>query len=185
MNKLVEQVQKWACKKHASVNQEYNSQPYALHLTMVACNVARHMHVLPIEDRPKALMAAWCHDLIEDARVSYNDLTNTLFEMCVNGQYSSLAASGTDIDVANAVYAMTTPKGKTRAERHCKEYYDGIFLGHPWAGLVKLCDVEANMAYSKATGSDMFAKYVKEWPSLRPYAVDWAHCCTSIERLLV
>jgi (p)ppGpp synthase/HD superfamily hydrolase len=94
--------------------------------------------------RDACLMATWGHDLIEDCRVSYNDVKQHL------GQ-----------EAADIVYAVSNEKGKTRAERANDKYYVGI-RNTPGAVFVKLCDRIANVQYSKMTKSRMFEMYKKE-----------------------
>jgi (p)ppGpp synthase/HD superfamily hydrolase len=94
--------------------------------------------------RGSVLIATWGHDLIEDTRVSYNDVKNHL------GQ-----------DAADIIYAVTNEKGKNRKERANDKYYEGI-RNTPGAVFVKLCDRIANVQYSKMTGSRMFEMYKKE-----------------------
>jgi len=90
------------------------------------------------------LNATWGHDLIEDCRVSYNDVKSHL------GQ-----------EAADIIYAVTNEKGKTRSERANDKYYEGI-RNTPGAVFVKLCDRIANVQYSKMTKSRMFEMYKKE-----------------------
>jgi (p)ppGpp synthase/HD superfamily hydrolase len=94
--------------------------------------------------RDACLTATWGHDLIEDCRVSYNDVKEHL------GQ-----------EAADIVYAVSNEKGKTRAERANDKYYEGI-RNTPGAVFVKLCDRIANVQYSKMTKSRMFEMYKKE-----------------------
>jgi (p)ppGpp synthase/HD superfamily hydrolase len=96
--------------------------------------------------RGSVLMAAWGHDLIEDTRVSYNDVKNHL------GQ-----------EAADIIYALTNEKGKNRKERANDKYYEGI-RNTPGAVFVKLCDRIANVQYSKMTKSRMFEMYKNENP---------------------
>jgi len=56
---------------------------------------------------------------------------------------------------------VTNEKGKNRAERANKRYYDGI-VETPGATFVKLCDRFANLRYGKMMKSPMFEKYKKE-----------------------
>jgi (p)ppGpp synthase/HD superfamily hydrolase len=90
------------------------------------------------------MLATWGHDLIEDTRVSYNDVMNHL------GQEAS-----------DIVFAVTNDKGKNRQERAGEKYYSGI-RNTPGAVFVKLCDRIANVQYSKMTKSRMFEMYKKE-----------------------
>jgi (p)ppGpp synthase/HD superfamily hydrolase len=94
--------------------------------------------------REACMVATFGHDLIEDCRVSYNDVKEHL------GQES-----------ADIVYALTNDKGKNRKERAGEKYYSGI-RNTPGAVFVKLCDRIANVQYSKMTKSRMFEMYKKE-----------------------
>jgi (p)ppGpp synthase/HD superfamily hydrolase len=86
--------------------------------------------------------------LIEDTRVSYNDVKNRLD----NAGYSYI------VDI---IYAVTNEKGKNRNERANEKYYEGI-RSTPGAVFVKLCDRIANVQYSKMMKSRMFEMYGKE-----------------------
>ena len=151
-------------EQHKSTNHMYDTYlPYKFHLRMVA-NVAEDFkHLLDdkvdyytgkVETYKRAdisvtlqeacLIAAWGHDLIEDTRVSYNDVKSHL------GQ-----------EAADIIYAVTNEKGKNRKERANEKYYEGI-RNTPGAVFVKLCDRIANVQYSKMTKSRMYEMYKKE-----------------------
>lgn len=151
----------WILEQHKSTNHMYDTYlPYEFHLRM-ANNVGQQFkHLLDKRDfytceeivnpvsqvslRSACMVATWGHDLIEDTRVSYNDVKDHL------GQ-----------EVADIIYALTNEKGKTRKERANDKYYKGI-RNTPGAVFVKLCDRIANVQYSKMTGSHMFEMYKKE-----------------------
>ena len=150
-----------AWKLHESVCQSYDgSLPYGYHLSMVAdapmrwghTVVTSHSDVLPV------IFAAFFHDSIEDARLSYNDLLR------LAGSYlnEEQALAATEI-----VYALTNDKGRTRAERAGERYYAGIRTT-PYAPFVKLCDRYANTlhSHSDSTGKHphMLRVYRSEWP---------------------
>jgi (p)ppGpp synthase/HD superfamily hydrolase len=154
--------QQWCIDKHKETNHMYDTYlPYEFHLRMVA-NVGNTYKDLlngdkeyytgdqivnPIQQislRSACMTACWGHDLIEDCRVSYNDVKDAL------GQ-----------EAADIIYAVTNEKGKTRKERANDNYYYGI-RSTPGAVFVKLCDRIANVQYSKMTGSRMFEMYKKE-----------------------
>lgn len=126
---------------HASVNQQYDGQPYSVHLDMVARGVSDYGHevcqsetdVLPL------FFGAWFHDSIEDARQTYNDTLKTARSL---GLDEAQTHTATEI-----VYALTNDKGRTRAERAGERYYAGI-RETPYAPFIKLCDRMANMSYS-------------------------------------
>ena len=152
----------WVLEQHTSTNHMYDTYlPYEFHLRMVVNVYQRFKDILPsnIEygtgDRvinPVAQLsvshvvelACWGHDLIEDTRVSYNDVKKVLGE-----------------GAADIIYAVTNEKGKNRKERANDKYYEGI-RNTDGAVFVKLCDRIANVQYSKMTGSRMFEMYKKE-----------------------
>ena len=158
---------------HASVNHAYDRiRPYGFHLDMVVNGVRKYIEevcqneqdILPI------FFAAYYHDSIEDARLSYNDVMKTARQLMDEEQ----AFLATEI-----VYALTNDKGRTRAERAGEKYYKGI-RETPYAPFVKLCDRLANITYSCA-GDDpnnvrMREVYKQEVPhflaSINPHSDD-------------
>ena len=154
---------KWCLDKHNNTNHMYDTYlPYEFHLRMVNQVAQDFKHLLDdtldyysgkqtvkhdenkITLRTACLRATWGHDLIEDCRVSYNDVLNVL------GQ-----------EAADIVYAVTNEKGKNRHERANEKYYNGI--KYTKGGVfVKLCDRIANVQYSKMTKSRMYEMYKKE-----------------------
>lgn len=154
---------KWCIDQHKNTNHFYDTYlPYEFHLRMVN-QVAKDFQNLlddtkdyftgedfrgPMQDqmtlREACLLATWGHDLIEDTRVSYNDVKTHL------GQ-----------EAADIVFAVTNEKGKNRKERANDKYYEGI-RNTKGAVFVKLCDRIANVQYSKMTKSRMFEMYKKE-----------------------
>jgi (p)ppGpp synthase/HD superfamily hydrolase len=152
----------WCIDQHRNTNHFYDTYlPYEFHLRMVNQVAQDFKHLLDdtkdyftgeIYDpynshtnlRTACLRATWGHDLIEDTRVSYNDVKNHL------GQ-----------EVADIIYAVTNEKGKTRKERANEKYYEGI-RNTKGAVFVKLCDRIANVQYSKMTKSRMFELYKEE-----------------------
>jgi len=152
---------KWCVDKHNETNHMYDTYlPYEFHLRMVAHVGEKYKYLLDNKDyftgdvvvNPKVqvstvracMTACWSHDLIEDCRVSYNDVVDVL------GQ-----------EAAEIIYAVTNEKGKNRKERANEKYYEGI-RNTKGAVFVKLCDRIANVQYSKMTGSRMFEMYKKE-----------------------
>lgn len=137
----VEKVE-WCFEHHRKTNHFYDQYlPYEFHLRMVMQVAADYNNIHYGDD---FIVACAGHDLIEDARVSYNDCKNVL------GAY-----------VADIIYAVTNEKGKNRSERANDNYYKGI-VSTPGAVFVKLCDRIANVQYSKLTKSKMFDCYSKE-----------------------
>lgn len=136
----------WCIDQHKNTNHFYDEYlPYEFHLRMVK-QVAENFKYLitSFNTLEEIFLACWGHDLIEDARVSYNDAKKVLGEK-----------------VADLIYAVTNEKGKNRAQKANYKYFMGI-LNTPGASFVKLCDRIANVQYSKLTKSSMFEKYKKE-----------------------
>ncbi|MDC7250821.1 MAG: hypothetical protein PQJ49_12965, partial [Sphaerochaetaceae bacterium] len=148
-------------------NQKYGDDlPYSFHLYAVEAQVYKFVHLLEpktisnkhnnfksIDKRLYDLivMAAIGHDLIEDARMTYNDIVKV-----INTEEfgNSLAAQM----VAEIIYCVTDEKGKTRADRKSDKYYKEL-KANKHAVFVKLCDIAANTLYSKLTGNSMYDKY--------------------------
>ena len=132
-------------EQHRATNHMYDTYlPYEFHLRMVATAAKDFVHLVPKSLRESCEIAAYGHDLIEDTRVSYNDVKTVLGEQA-----------------ADIVYAVSNEKGKNRKERANEKYYKGI-RETPGAVFVKLCDRIANVQYSKMTQSRMYEMYRKE-----------------------
>lgn len=146
---------------HDSVNQKYNATlPYGYHLDMVARYAADYGHEVLADaaDLLPLLFGAYFHDSIEDARLSYNDVTRRAAAF-MNDAQAYMAAE--------IVYALTNDKGRTRSERAGERYYAGI-RATPYAPFVKLCDRAANTTFSARAadgGNSRMSKiYANEWP---------------------
>lgn len=135
---------------HHKVGQRYDKKyPYYYHLKMVSDFAIKFSYLLKPEDRTNAIIIALFHDLIEDCRLTYNDVKDAW-----------------GVVIADGVYACTELRGKNRKERHGPEYVRGLqesLLGT----FDKLCDLIANMTMGKRTGSRMFPMYQKEYPNNR------------------
>ena len=142
-----EKARSYAIEKHRDANHKYDQYPYDFHLQMVVNAAEQFIHLIPEDAQHNVLAGCWTHDIIEDARETYNDVKNALNE-----------------DVAELAYALTNDKGKTRSERAGDTYYVGI-RNTPYATYIKLCDRIANATHSKNTNSKMLAVYRKENPN--------------------
>jgi (p)ppGpp synthase/HD superfamily hydrolase len=134
----------FAIEAHASVNHKYDGKPYSVHLAMVHSQAMRFIEYIPQHKRQDVLNAVWLHDTIEDCRLTYNDILRI-----------------SNKDVAELVYALSNEKGRNRAERANKKYYEGIRKTEN-AVFIKLCDRLANVIYSKDAESRMFNVYKEE-----------------------
>lgn len=144
MNTIYDKAKDYALKMHKDVNQMYHDKPYSHHLNMVFDIACQYASLIPKEDLYEVLAGCWVHDIIEDARQTYNDVKKNTNEA-----------------VAEYAYALTNEKGRTRKERANYKYYAGI-REYKHAVFIKLCDRFANAQYSKEHGSSMFKQYQSE-----------------------
>lgn len=160
---------RFCVEQHDTVcNQKYAKEfPYSMHLELVEAQVDKFIHLLDDGEKPIARMGAWGHDLIEDARVSYNDISKLV---------------GTD--VAEVIFLCTENKGRNRAERKDGIFYNNLSKNRI-AVFVKLCDIIANSMYSAMTGSDMFKKYKNEYSKINAllFNVEFAPMFEYLERI--
>lgn len=154
----LEEIRSTAWNLHESVGQKYDRNlPYGHHLSMVANAAFTYGHqVIDNEfDIIPVVFAAYFHDSIEDARLTYRDVISVASQFMTEEQ---------SVIAAEIVYALTNDKGRTRSERAGEKYYAGI-RETPYAPFVKLCDRLANMTYSCSSGnSHMCEVYESEWP---------------------
>jgi (p)ppGpp synthase/HD superfamily hydrolase len=142
---IVNKAREFAIKAHNAVNQKYDNQPYEVHLKMVSEFASQFQYLLKDDDLEIAQASAWLHDTLEDIYfISYNDIKKEFGEQ-----------------IAEAVYALTNEKGRTRKDRANAKYYQGI-RDIPVARFVKVCDRLANASYSISNDSSMVNAYRKE-----------------------
>ena len=144
---MLEKVKAYAIEKHRNANHKYDAFEYEYHLNMVYENAKKFIHLIDEQERDNVLSACWVHDIIEDARETYNDVRKA-----------------TNETVAELAYALTNEKGRNRAERANEKYYQGIRATKN-ASFVKFCDRVANVQHSKQNGSRMFQLYKEENPN--------------------
>jgi len=161
----IELFRKQAHDLHQSVNQTYAGLfPYGFHLDMVVEGVRKFGYLVCVREADvlPLFFAAYFHDSIEDARLTYNDVMHEAALRMSTEQ----AQMATEI-----VYALTNDKGRTRAERAGEKYYKGI-RETPYAPFVKLCDRLANITYSCTgeghKGTRMKEIYKGEMPHFLP-----------------
>lgn len=144
--------------------------PYSFHLRAVVEQVYKFKYLLKSEEEiALALAGGWGHDLIEDARVTYNDLKQDWGE-----------------ELAEIIYCCTEEKGRNRGERHSGKYYNELSK-NDLAVFVKLCDIIANVKFSLLTNSSMYGKYKKEYPKMKfhLYREQYADMFEYLERILL
>ena len=141
---LLEKTKEYAIRKHKNANHKYDKYDYDFHLNMVFEVAQKFIHLIEPNQHENVLAACWVHDIIEDARETYNDVKKE-----------------TNETIVELAYALTNEKGRNRAERANDKYYKGIRETKN-ASFVKFCDRIANVTHSKNNGSRMFKKYKDE-----------------------
>jgi len=151
---LVGEARKLAIALHGSIGQMYGAYPYHKHLEMVEEVGLKYAHLIPAElsTNPSVVegvfCAIWLHDVLEDCptKINYTQIKNQF-----------------GVNVAEVVFALTTPKGRNRNEKHSSEYYkDMRYTEH--ATFVKLCDRIANVKFSIETNSSKLEMYKNDYP---------------------
>lgn len=148
---LSQKAEIFAIKAHADTNHYYDKYlPYEFHLRMVHKIIMENIAHIPEEDREDVIAAAWLHDTIEDARVSYADIQKQF-----NGRIAEIVRACTNYG-----------RGRTREERMPDFCYEDI-RNTKYATYVKLADRTSNIQYSILTAYDsdkssMLSKYKKE-----------------------
>ena len=143
---VIHEIRNDAHALHAGVNHAYDRiRPYGFHLDMVVNWVRSYVEEVckDEQDLLPIYFAAFYHDSIEDARLSYNDVMKTASQWMDKEQ----AFLATEI-----VYALTNEKGRNRAERANEKFYEGI-RAVPYAPFVKLADRLANTLYAFSKGT--------------------------------
>ena len=146
---LVIKARNYAIECHRKANHFYGDLPYEYHLQMAYDQALRYIHLIPEEWQAEVLAGIWVHDVIEDARQTYNNVLEA-----------------TSYLTAEFSYALSNDKGKTRKERAGEKYYSGI-RALPFADYLKICDRLANVTHGVLTGGSMAKGYKKENPDFR------------------
>ena len=132
----------------------------------VLTNSNKYSYLLSnLVDRKVVEFAAVGHDLIEDARMTYNDVKDELIKILM--EYDTIFDSKRDATflatkIADIIYCVTDEKGKTRGDRKNHKYYKEL-TKNSLAVYVKLCDILANTEHSRDTKSNMYKKYREEF----------------------
>lgn len=124
----------------AHCKQKYGTHDYTYHLEQVEMALNRFGFV----DNFQLRISAWLHDVIEDTKISYDQIK-----------------LGFGQEIADVVYAVTNEMGRNRQERHEKTY--AKIRQSKEALALKLADRIANIEFSKGTDSGFFQMYEKEW----------------------
>ncbi|WP_339925765.1 phosphohydrolase [uncultured Cyclobacterium sp.] len=141
---MLKKTAEYAIYSHQKVNHKYGEQDYDYHLKMVYEVAEKFSYLIAESERENVYCGCWVHDIIEDARETYNDVLQN-----------------TNETIADLAFALTNEKGKSRKERANDKYYQEMHE-IPNAIFIKFCDRIANITHSKSQGSNMYEKYKKE-----------------------
>lgn len=152
----------YATARHLAVNHKYGKEDYLFHLKMVCAVAERFIYLVDERERENVYCGCWVHDIIEDARETYNDVLQH-----------------TNKTIAELAFALTNEKGRNRRERANEKYYKEMHE-IPNAVFIKFCDRIANITHSKTQSSKMFEQYKKENKNFikqlyRPELADMIH----------
>ena len=150
----------WCIHQHnVECNQKYaKSLPYSMHLLYVDEQARKFNYLIPGDKLFIVRAACYGHDLIEDARITYNDI----IEVARKKGFSPEAAE----ELAEIIFLCTEMRGRNRAERKNDVFYHQL-VANELAVFVKLCDIIANIKYSIVENSSMYDKYLTEWAKVR------------------
>lgn len=147
----LKKVSKFAKKMHDDTNCTYDGKSYYTHVEMVEEGIDKYKDVFIsyLKGYEYSRAAASCHDLIEDARLTFNNVKDE-----------------TNADIASIVLKVTDVPAETRLLRHLLTMPKTVLDYR--AIIVKMADLRANAMYSKNSGSSMYKKYKKEYLYRRP-----------------
>jgi (p)ppGpp synthase/HD superfamily hydrolase len=145
-------IEKYAEKCYKEANCEYGGEgkTYMIHIRMVLDFVTIHDQVFKhYSDYVETCGAAYCHDLMEDAKQTYNNICDV-----AGKEVADITLGVTDVPAENRLMKHLLTMGKTVRD------YRAIIL--------KMADMYSNAKYSKLSGSSMYAKYVAEYRYRKP-----------------
>jgi len=188
---LIERAKAFAIGLHNKCGQTYNGGPYEFHLQMVVDRVRKnikYVHAHPffgknvdIDRNTGSLIsvnyaeaveaAAWCHDIVEDCGITKNDLIEATSQLVADIVFGV----SDDLEIDRIGRRLLT-LARTRRNALC------VF--------VKTCDLTSNTSFSKESGSGMYKKYKREYPTVRlalkkadAKAEDWPEIWVALDEL--
>ena len=143
-------IREYAEKCHDDANCKYNGGSYMFHVDKVVYAVETYQDIFIYKsDKEITIAAAYGHDLVEDAKQTFNDMKTIL-----GVEAAKVVLRVTDVPAENRLMKHLLTMGKT------VEDYRAIIL--------KMCDIWANATYSKTSGGSMYSKYVEEYQYRKP-----------------
>jgi (p)ppGpp synthase/HD superfamily hydrolase len=161
-------IEDYARRCYNEANCTYGNGDYFIHINMVVHNINKYSTVFKHGvDFITTFGAGFVHDCIEDAKQTYNDIT----EIC-GTEVADITLGVTDVPAKNRLMKHLLTMGKTVRD------YRAIVL--------KMCDILANATFAKNTQSSMYKKYVNEYQYRKPIfkaALDWYKSELNFEEL--
>lgn len=147
-NKIADYAKK--CYDDANCTYGDDKGSYMIHIDMVIDFLMKHLAVFKsISDCNNTISAAYTHDLMEDAKQTFNNIAK------ITGKESAdITLSVTDVPAENRLMKHLLTMGKT------VQNYKGIIL--------KISDIYANTSYSKTNHTSMYSTYVEEYQYRKP-----------------
>ena len=142
-------IEKYAEKCYADANCKYGDGSYMIHIRMVLDFITKHKVFKHYSDFVDTCGAALCHDLMEDAKQTYNNICDV-----AGKEVADITLGVTDVPAENRLMKHLLTMGKTVRD------YRAIIL--------KMADMYSNAKYSKQNGSTMYMKYVAEYRYRKP-----------------
>jgi len=152
MKDLITKTTEYAQKCYDDANCVYGDkrENYFVHILMVMRMAIKYQNVFKkVEDRQLSILGAIVHDLMEDAKQSFNNIAH----IC-GKRVAAIALALTDVPAENRLMKHLLTMGKT-----VQDYI---------AILDKMYDMGSNAAFSKEAGSSMYPKYVAEYAYRKP-----------------
>jgi hypothetical protein len=118
-------------------------------------------------DKSITIAAAYGHDLVEDAKQTFNDMKSI-----IGVEAAKVVLRVTDVPAENRLMKHLLTMGKTIEDHR--------------AIILKMCDIWANATYSKTSGGTMYIKYVDEYQYRKPIfqsALKWY--VSSLDQILL
>lgn len=147
-------IESYAKECYDKANCTYGDGSYYIHINMVVDAVKKFGAVFKHpSDYFDTLGAAHTHDLIEDAKQTFNNIKD---------------ACG--VEIAKITLAVTDVHAENRLMRHLLTMHKTV--SDYRSIILKMCDIYANASYSKKTGSSMYKKYCTEYAYRKPIFIE-------------
>jgi (p)ppGpp synthase/HD superfamily hydrolase len=147
----IKKIELYAEKCYTDANCTYgDGGSYMIHIRMVVDFLTKHNDVFKtVKDNIDTVGAAYCHDLIEDAKQTYNNICEI-----AGKEVADITLGVTDVPAKNRLMKHLLTMGKTVQD------YRAIIL--------KMADIYCNTKFSKENGNSMYGKYVEEYQYRKP-----------------